>query len=90
MVKAIALMTVHVCKERGEKNDQGKVTKKAKIEVVAPGQIFEVEQADFEDLEKSGAARKATRADAAAADDSGKIPIDEAAPTEVSLEKPKR
>ena len=63
MVKAVALSTVHVCKQPGEKNAEGRVTKKAVVDVVRPGQIFEADEKSFKELEASGSVRTATRAD---------------------------
>lgn len=90
MVKAVALSTVHVCREPGARNEQGRVVRKAAVETVPPGRIFEVDQAQLDDFEAGGHARKAGRSDLAAADDAGQIPFDPGVPVKTSLDKPKK
>jgi len=86
MVKVVALNTVHICKEAGKRNDQGRVVKAAKINVIKPGQIFEATQKEFNELKASNSVREATKLDIAAARAEDTIVSEEEIPQETLLE----
>jgi hypothetical protein len=77
MVQALALNTIHVCREPGETKD-GKVVKKPKIDVVSAGSITDLSDEQFSEFEAAGAVRKATKVDRAMADDDGHVDVDPA------------
>ncbi|MBX5112693.1 hypothetical protein [Rhizobium lentis] len=87
MVKAVALNTLHVCVEAGVKNENGKVVKPAKINVVGPGKIFDIDEEGFAEFEAAGVARRATKKDVAAADPDGQTPVEPSAPGETDIKK---
>lgn len=89
MVKAVALNTLHVCVEPGVKNDSGKLTKPAKVEVVKPGKVFDIDEDGFAEFEALGSARRATKKDLAAADPDGQLPVEENGPSEIELKAKK-
>ncbi|TPK15174.1 hypothetical protein FJ872_19440 [Mesorhizobium sp. B2-5-9] len=78
MVKAVALSTVHLCRSPGEKSPEGKVIKRAEIEVKAPGAIFDVDKKQLDDLVAKGAARSATKVDLARADEAVQMDLGQA------------
>lgn len=65
-MKAYAINTVHICREPGEKSPEGKTIKRAVIEVVPAGSVFDADKEVIDDLRKRGAVRNATKADIAA------------------------
>jgi hypothetical protein len=77
MVQALALNTIHVCREPGERKD-GKVTKKPVIDIVEAGKIVDLSQEQFDEFEAGGAVRKATKVDQAVAADAGHVDVDPA------------
>jgi hypothetical protein len=78
MVQALALNTIHVCREPGETKD-GKVTKRPVITVVEAGKMVDLSQEQFDEFEAHGAVRKATKVDRVMADDEGHVDVDPAA-----------
>lgn len=88
MVQAFALKTIHVCKEAGEMSaDRKSVVKPAKVDVVQAGKIVELSRGDFDDFEKAGAVRRATKVDMAAADEDGRVDLDDVA-TDPAIKQP--
>ncbi|MBY2911360.1 hypothetical protein [Rhizobium leguminosarum] len=88
-VKAVALSTLHVCVEPGAKNDTGKLIKPAKVDVVKPGKVFDIDEAGFAEFEALGSARRATKKDIAAADPDGQLPVEVNGPSETELKAKK-
>lgn len=90
MVKALALQTIHVCKEPGRRRSRDAEGKKAVVEEITPGRVFDVSDAEVKAYENAGAARRATKAEIAAAGVGGQIPLDDEGPVEVNVAAARR
>jgi len=75
MTKVIALGTVHLCTAPGEVNAEGKIIKAAKIDVKVAGDVFDLDEDEFEDLEGRGAVRAASSAEVKAAGDDAHVDL---------------
>jgi len=75
MTKVIALGTVHLCTAPGEVNAEGKTVKAPEIDVKVAGDVFDLDENEFEDLEGRGAVRAASSAEVKAAGDDGHVDL---------------